>query len=158
MLGAAAALAAFYMRDEATSVRENESWRWSTPEASAGGRIANEEALSDCMDSWEGDLAVHTYPGEPELADARKILVDEASPLGKCLRIGDRDVPFCYTSRARPPADAHRNIPLLLGGARPCARGRIDRGCSVSDPICIHVRRDAVDASSADAGQVHDRP
>lgn len=96
MLGAAVAIAALYARHDATtSLPESESWReltyrtfvmgadcWSTPEASAHGRIANEEALADCMDNWEGNFAVHQYPGEPDsLSTApRKMVITEALP------------------------------------------------------------------------------
>lgn len=132
-VGVAAATAALYARHDASaSVPANERWReltyrtfvmggdcWPTPEASALARIANEEALDDCLDAWEGSLAVHGYPDAPESADVRMILVEEESPLGECILLRDRrDVPFCQSSWARPPADAHRNVPLHLGNSR----------------------------------------
>lgn len=141
-LGAAAAVAALYARHDATTaVPENlpvvpadhESWREltyrtfvmglecrRTPEENARARIENEEALADCLDAWEGSFAVHAIPEAPESTDVRMILVEEESPLGECMRLRDqRDVAFCQSSWARPPADAHRNVPLRLGEARP---------------------------------------
>ena len=114
-LGAAAAIPAMYARrDASASVPENESWREltyrtfvvglecrTTPEENARALLANEEALADCLDTWEGNFAIHPFARAPERSDIKVLLVEDHSTLSECMRLRNNDTPFCEINPSR---------------------------------------------------------
>lgn len=129
-LGAVGASAALYMTRQSPVRPASESWReltyrtyaygydcHDTPEANAIARKADEEALAECLDAWEGMVAIHPVTRIPGV---KEVLVEQGSPLEACLHLsGGHNYKFCGGSWDRPPADATLNVPAHLGITRP---------------------------------------